>query len=69
MLWPGHTSWGICGNRIWLRSPFGLLDVTLTIRDTTIPDAYSREELLEMVQTVRRHEKIQEWKVPEPSDE
>jgi len=39
--------------------------VTVTYRDTRQEDGYSREELLAMLETVRRHEALQGWKVPE----
>ena len=69
LVWPSRTSAGVCGNRAWQTAMLGTLEVSLTLRETSVSDGYSREELLEMLQTVRRHEKIQGWKVPEPSDE
>lgn len=68
LLWGGkHASTGSCANRKWQVRTFGPVEVTLTFRHTSMPDAYSREELLEMLDTVRKHEAIQGWKVPEPT--
>lgn len=67
LLWGAkYSSFGSCANRKWQIRRFGPIEATLTMRDTSKPDAYSREELLEMLATVRKHEAIQGWKVPEP---
>lgn len=68
-LWPKKgISSGTCANRRWWSFTRGPVEVTLTMRHMGIPDGYSREELLEMLHTVRKHEKIQGWKVPEPKE-
>lgn len=58
-------SWKACANRVEIHSRFGATEVTVTFRDTTQPDGYSREELVEMLALVRHHERLQGWKVPE----
>ena len=39
--------------------------MTIVVRDTREPDGYSREELMEMLKTIREQEDLQGWKVPE----
>lgn len=63
---PGGSS-GSCANRRYRQFMSGPFEVTITYRDTREPDGYSREELLEMLETVRKHEASQGWKVPEPT--
>jgi hypothetical protein len=68
-LWPGRlASRGVCANRAWHVVKRGPIEATLIFRDTRQPDDYSREELVAMLETVRRHEKLQGWRVPEPTD-
>lgn len=55
---------GSCANRKWTRYMFGPIEVTITYRDTRWPDGHSREELCEMLRTVRKHEQMG-WKCPE----
>jgi hypothetical protein len=68
-VWPGddnRDSVGACANRRWRRFMSGPVEVTITYRDTRRPDGYSREELVEMLKTIREQEKMMGWKVPEP---
>lgn len=58
---------GSCGNRSWTSFETDSFEVTFTKRDKRRPDAYSREELVRMLRTVREHEAIQGWKVPDPA--
>lgn len=68
LLWPGGAaSRGRCANRVWHVVRRGPIEVTLTFRDTRQPDGYERTELLEMLRTVREHEAVQGWRVPEPA--
>lgn len=60
------THWSLVGNRIISRGMIDQFELTVTSRDTTKPDAYSREELLQMLEIVRHNEDIQGWKCPEP---
>lgn len=60
-----HQS-GRCANRKWRKAYLGHVEVTITQRDLWKPDGYSREELLNMLWTVREHEAQQGWRVPEP---
>lgn len=64
---PGNTgSWGVCSDRyLWTRR-VGHLEIEVTARDKRRPEGYSREELVVMLRTVRRHERLQGWKCPEP---
>lgn len=55
-----------CANRKVITSHCGVYEVTLTFRDMSAPDGYSREELVHMLDTVREHEVRQGWRVPEP---
>lgn len=57
---------GMCGNRMWEVRQFGGLELTVTLRNTLEPDGYSREELVEMLERVRRHETRMGWRAPEP---
>ena len=57
-----------CANRHVLVNRFGPIEVTTTFRDTRKPDGYSREELVEMLQLIRRHEALQKWRAPELKD-
>lgn len=66
LLWPGpHASVGRCANRVWHTVRRGPIEATLTFRDTRQEDGYSREELVAMLETVRRHEALQGWHVPD----
>jgi hypothetical protein len=65
-LWPKGGSSGACANRWGRRVMFGLHEVTLTVRDPTQDDGYSREELMRFLKIVRESEQEQGWKVPEP---
>jgi hypothetical protein len=69
LFWPSTAmrETGACANRKWYRGMAGPIEVTVTYRDTRQPNGYSREELLGMLENVRRHEAIQGWKVPEPN--
>lgn len=68
LLWPGRqASVGRCANRVWHVVRRGPIEAKLTFRDTRLADGYSREELLEMLETVRKHETLQGWRCPEPS--
>lgn len=66
-LWPSRTSTAACANRRSRRTTCGPYEIELNVRDTSQPDGYSREELLTMLQEVRKHEAIQGWRVPEPA--
>jgi hypothetical protein len=57
---------GSCANRRWSTWVVGRIEVTTTYRDTSEPDGHSREELVEMLATVRRAEAETGWRVPEP---
>lgn len=57
---------GMCANRHMTVFMVGTSEVTVVVRDTTKPDGYSREELVTMLETIRREETIQQWTVPEP---
>lgn len=61
----GGTMW--CANRQVRTVMLGSTEVTVTLRDTKEPDAYSREEIYRMFQTVRENEQRMGWKVPEPT--
>lgn len=69
LLWPakGNEGFGMCANRRYRRVMMGHYEVTITYRDTSQPDGYERTELLKMLETVRKHEALQGWKVPEPN--
>ena len=62
----GRRSTHVCANRWESVSRCGPFEVTVSVKDTTKPDGYSREELLAMLHTVRKHETLQGWRVPEP---
>jgi hypothetical protein len=65
-LWaPGAQSSGACANRRWWRRMIGPCEVTITMRHTGGPDGYSREELIDMLAEVRKHEALQGWRVPD----
>lgn len=69
MLW--GVAWGeqgsshACGNRVWSRRYVGPIEFTLTMRDTRQADQYSREEIVEMLETVRREEARMCWRAPD----
>lgn len=70
-LWPTRPvsgRWWMCAYRRSRRVMCGTDEVTLTMRDTSRSDGYSREELLEMLTEVRKHETLSGWRVPEPED-
>lgn len=55
-----------CANRtIWTFTE-GHEEVTVIRRDLNRADGHSREELMEMLATIRREEALTGWKVPEP---
>lgn len=54
------------GNRYVRERMLRTTVATITFRDTTQPDAYTREELYAMLRLLRHHEEIQNWRVPEP---
>jgi hypothetical protein len=60
-----RSSWGSCANRSTVVANVGNLEVTVVVRDTSRPDGYSREELVGMLRLLRRHERLQHWRVPE----
>lgn len=60
------SSVAFCANRRTTTCRAGTLEVTVVARDTRRPDGYSREELVEMLRTVRKQEALQDWRVPEP---
>lgn len=62
------TSQGCVGNRVWKRfhSINRKIEVTTVLRNLSIPDAFSQEELVAMYDLIRDQEKVQNWKVPEP---
>lgn len=61
----GHGEIGSCANRRWRRFMAGPIEATISYRDTRMADGYSREELFEMLETVRREETAQGWRVPD----
>jgi hypothetical protein len=67
LLWPKslRSAVGVCANRRWVRGMADRTEVTVTYRDTTQPDGYSREELVGMLKTIRKHEREMDWKVPD----
>jgi hypothetical protein len=66
-LWPSRSSFGVCANRHWRNATCGPYEIELIMRDTRQPNGYSREELVEMLRTIRKHEAYMGWRVPEPS--
>jgi hypothetical protein len=54
-----------CANRFERSGFYGPFEVTIIIRDTRSEDGYSREELINMLKCVRKHETVSGWKVPE----
>jgi hypothetical protein len=62
----GRCSRGMCANRYTWVCLFGPLEMTVVVRDTRAADGYSREELVEMLATVREYERLQGWHVLEP---
>lgn len=60
-----NRSTSICGNRHVKVSMLGCMEITITFRDTRDPDGYSREDLLEMLRLIRKHEMIQNWRTPD----
>jgi len=61
-----YVQMGACANRYTKQFNVNNLEYTVVCRVTNEPDGYSREELYRMLQTIRKHEAIQKWKVPEP---
>lgn len=59
---------GSCANRTWSTVTVAGFEITLTMRNLGDVDGYSREELAEMLRTVRLHERLQGWKVPDVFD-
>lgn len=54
-LWPRRGSTSSCANRWTRRAQCGAYEVELRIRDTSKPDGYSREEIVEMKRELREH--------------
>ena len=67
-LWPSNMmqTVGSCANRRWHRGVSGPIEITVIYRDMRQHDGYSREELVEMLATVRKCEAEMEWRVPDP---
>ena len=59
------SSVAACANRHTTTCRAGSVEVTVMVRDTSRPDGYSREELVEMLRLVREQELLQGWRVPE----
>lgn len=57
-----------CANRKSFEYASGPIVMTVAFRDTRREDGYSREELMTMLATVRTHEALQGWKVPESTE-
>lgn len=57
----------LCANRVTRTFVIGKLEVDIVFRDTSRPDAYSREEVYEMLRKVRRDELQTGWTCPEPT--
>lgn len=56
-------------NRIeWLVETEDGYEYTLVRRDLSLPDAHSREEVLEMLTAVRQAERELGWTCPEPKE-
>jgi len=53
----------------WIIDTVDGYELTLVRRDTSLPDAHSREEVVEMLRTVRQAERRLGWTCPEPSEE
>lgn len=72
LLWPtspgAFSAYHKCANRWTRKMMIGPIELTITHRDTRDPDGYSREELVVMLETIRKHEAIMGWKVPEPRE-
>lgn len=56
---------GACANRHRHEFCIGHLSVEVVMRDRLRPEGYSREELISMLGTVRKHETKMGWRVPE----
>lgn len=69
VIFPKKTwSTDVCANRVTWKTRIGThAEATLIIRHLGLPDGYSREELVEMLRTVRLHEMLSGWRTPEPS--
>ena len=63
---PIRRSVAFVGNRTTWTLTTGVQEWTTCSRRTNQPDAYTREELVEMLETIRKHEAVQGWRVPEP---
>ena len=63
------SGYHLCANRNEQGFVIRQLDVTVIFRDTTKPDAYSREECIEMLTKVRIQELASGWTCPDPKDE
>ena len=59
----------VCANRNRRTFRVWNYEVALVFRNTDRPDGYSREELVGMLEEVRRHERRQGWRVSEPGPE
>jgi len=57
------ASW--CGARYTQGFEATFYEVTVIFRDTSMDNHYSREELVKMLDLIRKEEKFQNWKVPE----
>lgn len=66
-----------CASRLWCAGRYtrvyrtlnGHHEVTLTFRDLSHPDVYSREEVYRLLALVRREEQRMDWTCPEPTHE
>jgi hypothetical protein len=62
----GAATWHTCANRCTVTCNVRGLVLALQVKNTRGRDGYSREELIEMLQLIRKHERQLGWKVPEP---
>jgi len=65
MRW-ARSSWGSCGQRYESSLTIGGRRLFVQVRHLDQPDRYSREELVRMLETVRKAEADQGWKCPDP---
>jgi hypothetical protein len=66
ILWQRPGRFGSVGNRRIYTFKLEPLEITVTSRDTTEEDGYSRVELYNMLKLIRTNEVVQQWRVPEP---
>lgn len=70
MFWMKFTTLGISGCRRYYIGAYKHLRITIIIKNTSEVDyGYPREQLFDMLKAIRRCERIQNWKVPEPNEE